>query len=266
MSKIQSLIPQIKSKMLDEEGYCITSFAIWLINIIIDNNKYIEVIEDYGYDISTRAEISEDSYNLAQYETIEEFLENEFTGNTTATYISGHGLAAEKLYEEAQNQIRDIWFDFINNEFPELELIKNQEVDDSVYDELWKYDLIDINILEYICKLRLKPLYNKYLLKAYEFRHEQEVKKEIERQKFLKYQEEIKLLSIETTFKIKNFIKGKKFESNEWNNLITFLNNLVNEFGKEKVFASLLLNPIYCSQSVKHKLDKFMQELKIKNI
>ena len=166
MYKFEHLIPQIKSKMLDEEGYCITSFAIWLINIIIDNNKYIEVIEDYGYDISTRPKIAEESYNFAQYETIEDFLQNEFTGNTKATYISGHGLAAETLYEESQNQIRDIWFYFINNEFPELELIKNQEVDDYVYEELWKYNLIDISILDYICKLKLKPLYNKYLLKA----------------------------------------------------------------------------------------------------
>lgn len=261
MYKLEHLIPQIKSKMLDEEGYCITSFAIWLINIIIDDNKYIEVINDCCYDVSTRPEISEESYNLSQYETIEEFLQNEFTGNSTATYISGHGLVAETLYEEAQNQIRDIWFDFINNEFPELELIKNQEVDNYLYDELWKYDLIDLSIFDYICKLRLKPLYNKYLLKAYYFRHEEEVKREVEKQKNLKYQEELKSLSIETTFRINNFIKGKKIESNEWNQLIIFLNNLVTDFGKEKVFASLYLKPIYCSNSVKIKLEKFIQGL-----
>ena len=256
---IKNLKETIKKKMLDSEGYCMNNFAIWFINIILDNVKYINEVKDYGYDISIYPKEIEESYDLSEYETIEDFLTKELTGQTIATYISGAGITTETYMEEASRKVSDLWYDFILKEFPEVELKKDNWIDDTVYDNLTNENLSNMDLLIYICNLNIKNFYNQYLIKALEFRNSQEVEHEIKKQKFLQHKLEMESLSLETLPLITKFDKGIKFEKNNYKELINFLDKLIKKYGKEKVYAALFLHKFNLSNSVKNDLNKLYE-------
>ncbi|ADG07561.1 hypothetical protein [Kyrpidia tusciae] len=65
-----------------------------LVDVVVDEGRFRVVVDETPWDVSTGAKYTGEPYDLSAYETVADFLK-EPTGNTVATYISGHGLAAE---------------------------------------------------------------------------------------------------------------------------------------------------------------------------
>lgn len=172
----KDIIEQIKLKLFNPSEYCLTELGVWLVSIILNNNKYNERIEDWGFDVSTYPEKTDEKYDLSKYKTVEEFLSNEFTGNTKATYISGHGIAAETLLEEGYNVINEIWFDFIEKNYQMLELKKDGFMDEDVYDELWSNGVADVDVFGFFCNMNLNDCFNRYLLETIDVRNSNKIK------------------------------------------------------------------------------------------
>ena len=90
----------------------------WLVNLLLDNKRYRVVVEDVGYDRSTRPVRSDDGFRLDDYKTVRDLLDNEYTGRTVATYCSGSGLAAETLHEAAVDVAGDALHEWLDARLP----------------------------------------------------------------------------------------------------------------------------------------------------
>lgn len=69
------------------------------------------VIEDRGWDVSTRARDTGYLFDLTTYKTMGDFLKNflkELNGNTVAAFDSGAGFAVERLDSCARDDVFDL--------------------------------------------------------------------------------------------------------------------------------------------------------------
>lgn len=71
----------------------------WLANSITRNKRAEIEVVDCGYDYSTYGRRTNQPFCVSDFNTVRDFL-NEPTGNTTATYVSGYGMAAETYKDD----------------------------------------------------------------------------------------------------------------------------------------------------------------------
>lgn len=78
-------------------------------------------------------------------QTVKEFLSNEYTGRTTATFTSGHGLSYDAFGYELSYYTFELAEDFMYNVTKnELELVFPQEINDDMFNEIINYCHDDI--------------------------------------------------------------------------------------------------------------------------
>lgn len=249
-------VEEIKTKLFDLNGHCLTQLGIKLVDIILDNNKYELEVRDEGYDISTYPHKSDDGYDLSEYFTVEEFIQNQYTGNTKATYMSGHGIAAERYESQFQDEAYDLWMDFICDQFPEINL-KDEDgyFDDDVYEELGENKIDQYALLYYFGSLDLDKCYDFYLSKTLEFRNEREIKYQIEINKRREHTKKLHSIAIDVLPFLQNFNNNKKIDAPNSKELFKFIKNLSIKYGKDKVGAALYFHEFNCSSSVQGRIN-----------
>jgi hypothetical protein len=155
----------------------------WFAYIILNNEKYIvDNSLDPTWDHSGRVVSADESFDLNDYETFGDFIENEYTGDSTASVNSGCGLYHttydESLdymtYEWLETQLKPVINDLIENENKYLikwigeekqEIISSLEDIDGIIEEIHEDDLLGFFIFTFVCELieRLKPVYPAFL-------------------------------------------------------------------------------------------------------
>ena len=81
----------------------------WFAYIILNNPKYeVDHSFDPSWDSSGRVIRSDEKFDLNDYATFNDFIEREYTGESKASYVSGHGMY-HYTYEEPFEQITLEW-------------------------------------------------------------------------------------------------------------------------------------------------------------
>lgn len=159
----------------------------WLVGVLLDNKRYKAVVEDVGYDRSTWAVSSRDGYQMADYDTVGEILDNEFTGQTVATYCSGSGLAAQTLREAANEIASEALSEWLGERLPglydrddKIVLEKNFDFDsDAVFDALTEIGT-EYGFVEVFASRPLIDVWNKHLSAVLGLRAKDREKAQIE--------------------------------------------------------------------------------------
>jgi hypothetical protein len=113
---------------------------------------------DCGYDSSSHSRRTNKKYKLEDFETINDFL-NEPTGNTLATYISGHGFSAETWEDRCTEISHETLLEWLKEKDFYASLLDSDEmIDDKFWETLIKIDACDLAWLEKFRKLPFKSL------------------------------------------------------------------------------------------------------------
>ena len=106
--------------------------------------------EESPWDVSSRAVQTREPFDLAQYQTVEPFLENETIGNSVATYCSGHGFAAGMDSSQFHHQASDLLYRYVVDKCPEArDLDEPGRVDEDV-SELLADELLECEFMQHI--------------------------------------------------------------------------------------------------------------------
>lgn len=250
MSEIRKLIAEkreeIREKMFDQKGYCFKELGCWLVDILLDNVHYEKEVQDLGFDISTHPRLTHQGFNLLEYETVEDFLNNELTGNTIATYMSGMGLIAETHYNNGLDYCFNLWSNFINKNFPEFKLVRDID-DEDAYDDIFEALCLEncghYELYHEFGKMLLEDCYNNYLMETIDRRHKETLRQE-------KFDQQLEKIAEPALKEIKMFDTIKKIEAKNVNELLNFLDKVVSQHGYESVCAALKYHKFNCSLKV----------------
>jgi sulfite reductase alpha subunit-like flavoprotein len=95
----------------------------WITDWALNETMSISVIEDCGYDCSTRGVETNKKYDIYAYQTVGHFLD-EPNGQTIATYESGSGLCADIISTDFNYFVSELIEEWFYNEANKIELPK----------------------------------------------------------------------------------------------------------------------------------------------
>ena len=231
---------KIKNSILMPNSLPLKELSVWLSLRILRNIKYVPVVIDSGYDVSTSGTKSSDRLDVSSYISVGQFLENEYTGETVPTHCSGSGLAAQTYDEAAYDEAISIIHDHINNNYPEL-----FELDD-YYSELIDFECDGVELIREFRSISLKKCI-------------EDSKEEVERiildealeKKAAQDQEDYITRSAgKYTTVIENYHQGK-ITKQELPEFLIFLDSLVSEASKHVVACALRRCRLDISNSVR---------------
>lgn len=136
--------------------------GMWVVSVMQEKTHARVEWDETPWDVSSRAVRTDEPFELAKYETVEQFLEGEATGNTVATYCSGHGFAAETYSEEFRSQASDILYKYIVDNFPEA---RDQDDPERVDDEVSEFladELLDYEFMQPVQNMSIQACIEKY--------------------------------------------------------------------------------------------------------
>lgn len=100
---------ELKNQYENNINDYIQSVANWFAYIILSNNKHeIDHSLDPLWDNSGMVRCIDEQFELNDYATFNDFIEREYTGESIASYVSGHGMY-HYTYEEPFDQITLEW-------------------------------------------------------------------------------------------------------------------------------------------------------------
>ena len=238
------LARKIESQLIDPTGQPLALMCKWLAGVLTNEDRYTVQWIDSGWDCSARCCATGEPFDLKHYLLVGDFLENEPTGNTVATYCSGHGLGAEYYESRAEEVAREILYALVTTDYPEV-LDEDACLPDELLDHLCEFALIQaFSKLELAdCYLRFKDVCEEEA----RIREEELRLREVQaRNKSVWLQQ----LAGSIPNEIVAFCGRVKYERCNCSMLIDFLDRLVSEYGATKVCAALTQCRINTSNTV----------------
>jgi hypothetical protein len=239
---LDQVLGGLRAELANLRNPVFTALGAWLVDILIDNEKYAEVVEDSGYDVSTFSQRSPESLDLSQYETVGEFLENEVGPNTVATFCSGHGFAAKSRASEAEELCNEALRDWVKADWPQY--VEDGYIAEDLSDQLCE-NLVDCDFMQRFSEQKLVEAFSSYLpdaIKAREARRQaaaaRERTAEAHRQKVL-------ALGSDMLKQIASLTQGRRFEKSNYGELLKILIGLAESVpeGRDRVAAALEIKP-----------------------
>lgn len=220
----------------------------WLVTVMLANNRYEAVIDDTGYDVSSRPQRRYESFQLSDYQIVSEVLQNELTGNTVATYCPGAGLAAESLEAAAIELARDWLYSWTRQQFPQLfegdgESIKTCGFTDDEVWELLSEVANEYLVVEVFGRRKLASVFSDYLPSALARRADERAAAEKAAQEQLRVAATREALGRDLRTKLNLRWVGRRFEKSNSAELLRFLREQATEGGGNRVAAALRLQP-----------------------
>ncbi len=100
---------RLKNKCDNNLDYYVQLVADWFAYIILKNRKYkIYHSTNPPWDNSGKVICIDEQFDLNDYATFNDFINNEYNGESYASYMSGHGMFHD-TYEESFDQISLEW-------------------------------------------------------------------------------------------------------------------------------------------------------------
>lgn len=109
-SSFVSFVKQELSKQIQEEiGDYVQTVATWLSKILL-TEKQVRIIHDFDppWDQSGTAIRTSEPFDIESYTDLESFVETEYTGNSTPSFVSGCGLFHDSFADELR-ELTDTW-------------------------------------------------------------------------------------------------------------------------------------------------------------
>lgn len=247
---------EIKSLLTSPDNLVFAAWGNWLAHVILENRRG-EVIEERSpWDYSTRGRPSGESFDLTQYETIGDFLDNEFTGNTRATFCSGSGLAAETYASVFTQESWKMYNCCVSEIAPDLVNNEDGSIEEEVIDALIMEDVADYELEKSFLQLPLHETFFRHMGKALEERNQERLQDAIDVAAAAVKKEAIRQLAgSELPRVIQEFAGIAKWEMANHKDLWKFLDTLVQKYGAEKVAAALAFVRINTSTKVAYELN-----------
>lgn len=241
----------ISAKAIEPNNVGLRHLCIELVDVILENKRGIVQEERTPYDCSTRGKPSSDPFDLSLYQTVGDFLENEYTGDTRPTFLSGHGFAAERY--------SDVFFDkmfdagrILLQQLIDQHLLQDIEMEDA--QELFAEEG-EIEMMELFRSLPLQETFFRHLQPALAQRHQRGLE-QLARQRATQEKEKHRheLANSALIFKI-NAYSTSKIEMPEAKRFFHFLNELEKTYGDDVLRASLSFATLEMSIKVRHLFD-----------
>jgi hypothetical protein len=114
--EIESIMQQKLEKILEENmQQFIEQIATWFAHQIMYETKHsVEYYSDPSWDSSGTVLDTNKSFSIDEYLTLADFVENEYTGNTTVSYVSGCGL----FHDRYEKELQQICWDWVSSFVP----------------------------------------------------------------------------------------------------------------------------------------------------
>ena len=241
----------IKHLMATPNNIVFAAWGRWLARVILENHRGEAIEEHTPWDYSTRGRLSNESFDLTQYETVGDFLDNEFTGNTCATYCSGAGLAAETYADVFDEEFLVMYNDCVRQVAPGLCSPENSFYDDEVGDALAMEGVDHYEMKESFRKCSLQETFFRSMGQALAERNQERLQNETAAAAAVIKQEHLRQLAgTELPSTIEAFSGSTKWEGKNSKSLWNFLDALVEQHGAEKIAAALMFVRISTSNKV----------------
>ena len=236
------------------DGPVFKAMGVWLAEVILEDERGGAVVERTPWDHSSRGVRSSESFDLSLYETVGEFLDQEHTGQTIATYCSGAGLAAETFGDAfTQNCLWPAYGDGIRELAADL-IDDDGSVPDEVLDGLVMRDVGDCHFEQAFKELPLLETFTKHLQAAIASRAEEAKRQRMAAAEKKKQQDELRTFAGDLVPEIQGTIAGVRYEKSNWGQLLAYLNSLVEIHGKKRVAAAMAFVSVKASNSVSAEL------------
>jgi hypothetical protein len=254
-SAVKQAATDIKTQIANPDNFIFATWGNWLAHVILENRRGEAIEERSPWDYSTRGRPSNESFDLTEYETIGDFLDNELTGNTRATFCSGSGFAAETYASVFTEESWKMYGHCIREIAPKLAGPEDGSIEDEVIDALSTEGVADYEMEEAFRRLPLQETFFRNMGKALEERNQERLQNEIDANADSAKKEAIRQLAgTELPMVIQNFSGATKWEWQNHKGLWNFLDALVEEHGVEKVAAALVFVRINTSTKVAFEL------------
>lgn len=235
-------------------GPVLQALGAWLADVAINGTRGEAFVEDSGYDYSTRGVSTADPFDISAHETVGDFLNEELTGNTVVTYVSGSGRAAETYAEEAESLARDLLYEWLRKHCPEFFDGGEYFANDSMADVLCDAGCDAIWVMELFNAQPLAPVVERYREEA----GRRQVQRDAEaqaRRELADRQDAHRLKQAGTLPAQITAIAGSTyFCKQNWGVLLAELNRLTLSHGRESVGAALRLVHLNLSNSVRAEI------------
>lgn len=241
----------MSTKAAEADNVGLRHLCIELADVILENKRGTVQEESTLYDRSTRGKRSSEPFDLSLYQTVGDFLDNEYTGETIPTFISGHGFAGE-TYE-------DVFFEkmfdasrILLQQLIDQHLLQNIEMEDA--QELFAEEG-EINMMELFRSLPLQETFFRHLQPALAQRHQRGLE-QLARQRATEEKEKHRhqLANHALIFKI-NAYSTSKIDASQAKRFFHFLNELEKTYGNDVLRASLSFATLEMSIKVRHLFD-----------
>lgn len=246
----------IKSQLGNPDNPAFKELGVWLADVILNNQRGVVVEDISDWDKSTRGQLSNESFDLSLYETVGEFLDEEFTGNTVATFDSGSGFAAETystLFTQDSWQAFNLLVRYVN---PSLCDPSDGGIHDEVLDALSTEGAADYEVEERFRSLPIRETFFRYMGAALEERERDRIEQaRMDAEAAARTNALKQLAGLDLPNQINSFVGSKKWDMSNIKYLNRFLDSLVVQYGDARIGAALRFAIIYTS----HKANMLLQ-------
>jgi hypothetical protein len=134
-ARIRAVAAKLCTMAATGEGRIYQNLGIWLTRVVLEERHAEEYVIESPGDTSCYARRTNEHFCLDRYETVEEFLKAECTGNTIATYSSGNGITTETYKEKFDENCLTAFYATVREDYPDL-VESDRTIADEVLDSL----------------------------------------------------------------------------------------------------------------------------------
>lgn len=230
------------------------SLGVWVARVLLEE-KYARVeLDETPWDVSSRAVRTNEPFDLAKYETVEQFLEGEATGNTCATYMSGMGFTAEMYSTRFSEEASDLIHAYLVANFPEiLDAEDATRIDDDIYEELAD-ELLDIEFMQAVLDMTVPACLEKYSALAIASKHKKAILREERGATVAVWTAQLKAKAGLNIERVENIAGHKMWQQGCKDTLFAMLDGMQQEIGREALAATLYFAKLSLSNSLRPEL------------
>lgn len=251
--RLQEVAQAIRTMAADKQGHPFDRMGTWLAHAILENEHCEARVDKTPWDCSSYGHRTGQPIDISQYETVDDFLENEYTGNTTATFCSGSGFAAESYGSAITYVLWESYSELLRKLCPDL-IDPDGSVPDEVLDGLVMEDASDCLLDQAFREQPLLECFTKHMSTAILERAETERQQREQREIADCKRQELESLAGQIPSLIEEFAAKRKFEKANWHLLLEYLDRLIEVEGATEVAAAIRCAQLQLSASVSSEL------------
>ncbi len=252
--RVATVIQRLQAAIQDPDNEITQALGIWVTRVILENTRADVIREETPWDCSTFATRTADPFDLSEYKTIDDFLKNEATGNTVATYCSGMGMLAEMYLTQFNEVALDLHTRMLKAMPEALDPEWLEGIDDAIYDQLCISNLGEHDFSQPIRAMAIEDCCEKYLSLAIADRAAEELAVAQAAANRALAQANARAIAEPVIQHLGETLSRTKWEKANWSRLLGVLKATAAVFGQNAVASAVPFLRLRTSNSVALKL------------